>query len=63
MKSITKQYLASLRTNYLKDDTSRIVRNALTENAVEKIARVFESRNDNPNVFSIDLETMEVTNQ
>ena len=63
MKSITKQDLASLRTNYLKDDTSRIVRNALTENAVEKIARVFESRNDNPNVFSIDLETMEVTNQ
>ena len=63
MKSITKQDLASLRKAYLQDDTSRIVRNALTETPVEKIARAAEAQNANPNVFSIDLETMEVTNQ
>lgn len=63
MKAITKQELASLRKGYLADDTSRIVRNALTEHDVDKISSVFEAGNENPNIFSIDLETMPVTDQ
>lgn len=63
MKSISKQELAALRKNYLADPSTRIVRNAMTEHGVEKIARTLEAVNDNPNLFSIDLETMPVTNQ
>ena len=63
MKSISKQELTALRKNYLADPSTRIVRNAMTEHGVEKIARTLEAINDNPNLFSIDLETMPVTNQ
>ena len=63
MKSITKQELASLRKTYLADDVNRIVRNALTDRDLESAASVFEAKNANPNLFSIELETMPVTNQ
>ncbi len=63
MKSITKQELRDLRRNYLKDDVSRIVRNALTDRDLETIASVFEAKNGNPNIFSVEIETMPVTNQ
>lgn len=63
MKAITKQDLTSLRKAYLADNTSRIVRNAIRENDITKISRVFEAENANPDLFSIDLETMPVTSQ
>ena len=63
MKSITKQELATLRKTYLADDVNRIVRNALTDRDLESAASVFEAKNANPNLFSIELETMPVTNQ
>ena len=63
MKAITRQDLTALRKTYLAEETSRIVRNALTHNSVETIARTLEAENDNPNIFSIELETMPVTDQ
>ncbi len=63
MKSITKQELTALRKAYLADDVNRIVRNALTDRDLESAAAVFEAKNANPNIFSIEIETMPVTNQ
>ena len=63
MKSITRQDLAALRREYLADDVNRIVRNALTDRDLETAASVFEAKNANPNIFSIEIETMPVTNQ
>ena len=63
MKSITRQDLNALRKNYLADDVSRIVRNALTDRDLETAASVFEAKNANPNIFSVEIETMPATNQ
>ena len=63
MKSITRQDLAALRREYLADDVNRIVRNALTDRDLETAASVFEAKNANPNIFSIEIETMPATNQ
>ena len=63
MEAITKQDLAQMRETYLGDDTNRIVRNALTMNDVAAISKVREAMDGNPDLFSLEIETMKVTNQ
>lgn len=63
MKSIELNELENLRKEYLENTKARVVRNALTNNDVSAISCVFEATMDNPNLFSIDIETLPVTNQ
>ncbi|MBR2067757.1 MAG: peptidase C1, partial [Solobacterium sp.] len=63
MSAITKKDLQSLRKNYEQNDKARVVKNALTKNDIQTISRVFDAEASNPNLFSIDLKTMPVTNQ
>ncbi len=63
MKPIELNELETLRKDYLSDTKARVVRNALTNNDITTISNVFESTIDNPNLFSIDIETLPVTNQ
>ncbi len=63
MDAITKEMLEQLRTEYSADAKARVVRNALTKNDIGTIARVLEAEAGNPNLFSIDLKTLPVTNQ
>lgn len=63
MNEITGSMLHELRENYEKDEKARVVRNALTKNDIGSISRRLEGTADNPDIFSIDLKTMPVTNQ
>lgn len=63
MKAILPKELAGMRKAYLENEKARIVRNALTSNDIAKISNVFEATMENPNLFSIDIPTMPVTNQ
>ena len=63
LEAISLKTISKLNENYLNDDRSRIVRNALTENPIGKIARRFEGKADNPNLFSIDIKTLPVNDQ
>ena len=63
MNGICLCELNELRESYLKDEKARVVRNALVKNDISTISRVFEAEASNPNVFTIDLKTMPVTNQ
>ena len=63
MKSVTADQLAAMRETYLADTKARVVRNALTKNDLSSVSRVFDAEAANPNLFSIDLKTMPVTNQ
>ena len=63
MNPVTLQKIDTLRENYLKDEKVRVVRNALVKNDIGTISRNFDAERNNPNIFSIDLKTMPVTNQ
>lgn len=63
MNPVTLQKIDTLRENYLKDEKARVVRNALVKNDIGTISRNFDAERNNPNIFSIDLKTMPVTNQ
>ncbi len=63
LHAINKKYLDQLNSDYLKDEKARVVRNALTENDLSLISRRLEARAENPNFFSIDIETLPVNNQ
>ena len=63
MKAIDLKELEVLRNNYLKDSKAQVVRNALTNNDISTISSVFDAACNNPNLFSIDIETLPVTNQ
>lgn len=63
MSAITKKQLQELRKNYMSDKQAHIVANALVKNSVSSISRVFDAEVNNPNIFSIDIKTMPVTNQ
>lgn len=62
-EKISENKLAQLNRDYLADNEARIIRNALTENDIAKISRRFEAKQDNPNLFSIDIKTLPVTDQ
>jgi len=63
MKAIDLKEIEGMREEYLQDNQARILRNALTLNDISKISRVFDGKRNNPNLFSVDLKTMKVTNQ
>ena len=62
-RSISTKQLDGLNSEYLKDPSSRIVRNALSENSIKTISKVFEGKANNPNLFSIDIKTLPVNDQ
>lgn len=63
MKEIDLSQLAAMRHDYEQDQKARVVRNALTKNDIGTISRRLEGEAANPNIFSIDLKTLPVTNQ
>lgn len=63
MQAITLEQLHELEKNYGEDIKARVVRNALTNNSLDTISRVFEATVDNPNFFSVEIKTKPVTNQ
>lgn len=63
MESIKTADLAKMNSAYLADEKARVVRNALTVNDLGTVSRVFTADQQNPNLFSIDIKTMPVTNQ
>ncbi|MBR2595588.1 MAG: peptidase C1, partial [Solobacterium sp.] len=63
MQEIKLDELGKMRQNYLQNDKGRVVRNALTVNDIASISRVLEASAASPNMFSIDIKTMPVTNQ
>ncbi|MBR0418802.1 MAG: C1 family peptidase [Erysipelotrichaceae bacterium] len=62
-EAISSKHLESLRKDYLANDQFRVVRNALTESPLDKISKPFESKQDNPDLFSIDIKTLPVNDQ
>ena len=62
-QAITPEKLDGFNKEYSTDNTARIVRNALSENPIKMISRRFEGKVENPNLFSIDIKTLPVTNQ
>jgi len=62
-EAITPKTLDSLRNDYLNDSQFTVVRNALTESPLEKISKRFESKCDNPDLFSINIKTLPVSDQ
>jgi bleomycin hydrolase len=63
MNAITKKSLNEMRSAYEADDKARVVRNALVKNNPASISRVQEAAAENPNLFSINIKTLPVTNQ
>lgn len=63
MNPISPETLSRMRAEYLKDEKARVVRNALTKNDLGTISRNFDAVAASPNIFSIDIKTMPVTNQ
>lgn len=63
LKALSATQLTKMEKDYKKDFTNTIVKNALTENDLSTISRRFKSKVDNPNLFSIDIKTLPVTNQ
>ena len=63
MQEIKLDELGKMRQSYLQNDKGRVVRNALTVNDIASISRVLEASAASPNMFSIDIKTMPVTNQ
>ena len=63
LQSITAEALARMQETYQKSEKARIVRNALTKNDISLISRRLEAEADNPFVFSVEIDTMPVTNQ
>ncbi len=61
--ALSPALIDTLRTEYLSNEKARVVRNALTNNDVTQISRSFDAVCDNPNVFSLEIKTMPVTNQ
>ena len=62
-KALNEKKLTQLNKEYLADPKARVVRNALTNNDISTISRRFESKADNPDLFSINIKTLPVTNQ
>jgi bleomycin hydrolase len=63
MSDITRNDLGMFRKAYLENEKARVVKNALTKNDIGTISRNFEAVAANPNIFSINLKTLPVTNQ
>ena len=62
-REISLRKIEEMNKKYLADDRQRIVRNALTDNPIGKISKRPEGKSENPNLFSIDIKTLPVTDQ
>ncbi|MBQ2658157.1 MAG: C1 family peptidase [Erysipelotrichaceae bacterium] len=60
---ISEKMLKELSDQYQKNEKARVIRNALTENDLSLISKKLEATAENPNLFSIDIKTMPVTDQ
>ena len=63
MSAVSAADLDRMKKAYLQNEKARVVRNALTTNDIASISRVLEASAASPNMFSIDIKTMPVTNQ
>ncbi len=63
MSAVSAADLDRMKKTYLQNEKARVVRNALTTNDIASISRVLEASAASPNMFSIDIKTMPVTNQ
>ena len=63
MKPITKERLQQLQESYNDNPIQKVLRHALAKNPLMDIAYVAESQLETNFKFSIDLETLPVTNQ
>lgn len=63
MQAISMTELSQMQKVYRANEKARVVRNALVNNDIAKISSVFEASAGNPNLFSVDIKTMKVTNQ
>lgn len=63
MKEISLKDLEKMEESYLKDEKAKVVRRALYKNSIETISRVMEADKDTTDIFSIDIQTMPVTEQ
>ena len=63
MKQIQKRHLEKLKTLYLNNDIYSISRHALSRNKISDLVRNTERTEFTQNQFSIDIQTLPVTNQ
>ncbi len=63
MKAVSLQTIEIMDQSYQKDTHQKAMRRALSKNAVDTIAFVSESEQSTQFRFSIDIETLPVTNQ
>lgn len=63
LQPITAEALHRMQETYQNNEKARVVRNALTKNDIALISRRLEAQAENPNLFSVEIETMPVTNQ
>ena len=63
MEPIKASELKQLEQEYAADQKAAVVRHALNRNDISTISSLLEASAQNPNLFSIDIKTMPVTNQ
>lgn len=63
MKAVSYQTIQAMNQNYEKDLHQKAMRRALAKNPIDSIAYVTESEQKTQFKFSIDIETLPVTNQ
>ncbi len=63
MNAISEEDLLKMEEDYTSNEKARVVRKALYKNDVATISRVMEADSNTQNVFSIDIKTMNVSNQ
>ena len=63
MEPIKASELKQLEQEYAVDQKAAVVRHALNRNDISTISSLLEASAQNPNLFSIDIKTMPVTNQ
>lgn len=62
-KEIQAIFLDEARANYEKDDLQKVMRHALFENGINAVTGIQEQQQNVKNDFSINIDTMPVTNQ
>lgn len=63
MKAISLLDLQKMEEAYQIDEKAKVVRRALYKNSIETISRVMEADVETVDIFSIDIDTMPVTEQ
>ena len=63
MKELTKEYFASMQSEYENDRVAKAVRRAMFKTDVMDLAKVQEKLNETQHQFSINIPTMKATSQ